>query len=72
MSWLIEKKRSCHIGVNTTTAPTSIQIMDFYDRLMITQDISEGQNTINISTLPTGTLIFVLGEQRYLVRWYYM
>ena len=51
----------------TTSEPTTLQIMDVYGRLLNTQDISEGQNTINVSELPTGILIFVVGDQRYKV-----
>ena len=29
------------------------------------QDISEGENTINLSELPTGILIFVVGDKRF-------
>ncbi len=51
----------------STTDPTSVQVMDVYGRLLINQIISEGQNTINISALPTGILIFAVGEQRFKV-----
>jgi hypothetical protein len=36
-----------------TTAPTSLQIMDIYGRVLSKQDISEGQNTINLAELQT-------------------
>ncbi|MBL0026501.1 MAG: T9SS type A sorting domain-containing protein [Saprospiraceae bacterium] len=52
----------------STTEPTSLQIMDIYGRVLSKQDLSEGQNTINLAELPKGILIFVVGEQRYLVR----
>lgn len=52
----------------STKVPTSVQVMDLYGRVLIKQDISEGQNTINLSELPSGILIFVVGDQRYLVR----
>lgn len=51
----------------STTKPTSVQIMDVYGRLLLNRDISDGQNTINISALPSGILIFVVGDQRYRV-----
>ncbi|MBK8627777.1 MAG: T9SS type A sorting domain-containing protein [Saprospiraceae bacterium] len=51
----------------TTTEPTSVQIMDVYGRLLLNRDISEDQNTINLSEIPTGILIFVVGYQRYKV-----
>ncbi len=51
----------------TTSEPSSMQIMDIYGRVLLKQDISEGQNTINLSTIPTGILIFVVGDQRYRV-----
>ncbi|MBK9566976.1 MAG: hypothetical protein IPO37_17940 [Saprospiraceae bacterium] len=38
--------------------------MDIYGRILINQYISEGQNTINLSSLPSGILIFVVGNQR--------
>ncbi|MBK9254992.1 MAG: T9SS type A sorting domain-containing protein [Saprospiraceae bacterium] len=36
----------------TTSSTTSLQIMDVYGRLLKRQDISEGQNTLNVSALP--------------------
>lgn len=51
----------------TTTASTSLQVMDVFGRLLKRQDISEGQNTLNLSALPSGILIFVVGDQRYRV-----
>ncbi|HMT55066.1 MAG TPA: T9SS type A sorting domain-containing protein [Saprospiraceae bacterium] len=51
----------------TTSEQTTLQIMDVYGRLLNKQDISEGQNTINLSEFPTGILIFVVGNQRYKV-----
>jgi hypothetical protein len=41
--------------------------MDVYGKVHSKQEISEGQNTINISGLPSGILIFVVGDQRYKV-----
>jgi hypothetical protein len=38
----------------TTTVPTSLQIMDVYGRVLSKQDISEGQNAVDISELPSG------------------
>ena len=52
----------------STTEPTLVQIMDVYGRLLLNRDVSDRQNTINLSELPTGILIFVIGDQRYLVR----
>jgi hypothetical protein len=51
----------------TNTAPTSLQIMDVYGRVLTKEDISEGQNTINLAGLPSGMLIFVVGDQRFKV-----
>jgi hypothetical protein len=51
----------------TTSEQTTLQIMDVYGRLLNTEDISEGQNTINVSELPTGILIFAVGDQRFKV-----
>jgi hypothetical protein len=51
----------------TTTEPTSVQVMDMYGRLLINQIISEGQNTINLTELPSGILIFVAGDQKFKV-----
>jgi hypothetical protein len=57
---------SSEVTVNTSE-PTTLQIMDVYGRLLTIQDITEGQNTINLSELPTGILIFVVGDLRYKV-----
>lgn len=51
----------------STTEPTSVQVMDVYSRVLTKEDISEGQNTVEISELPSGILIFVVGNQRYKV-----
>ena len=51
----------------TTTGPPSLLIFDVYGRSLSKQDIFEGQNTINLSELPSGILIFVVGDQRYKV-----
>ncbi|MBK8056297.1 MAG: T9SS type A sorting domain-containing protein [Saprospiraceae bacterium] len=51
----------------TTSETTTLQIMDVYGKLYKQQDISEGQNTINLSELPSGILIFVVGDHRYKV-----
>ena len=51
----------------TTTASTSVQIMDVYGRLLLNQDIPDGQNTINLAELPAGILIFVVGDRRFKV-----
>jgi hypothetical protein len=53
----------------TVYAPsaTTLRIMDVYGKLYSHQAISEGQNTINLSELPTGILIFVVGDQRFKV-----
>ncbi|MFZ1748786.1 MAG: T9SS type A sorting domain-containing protein [Saprospiraceae bacterium] len=51
----------------TTSEPSSMQIFDVYGRVLTKQDISEGQNTINLAELPKGILIFVVGDQRYKV-----
>ncbi|MBK8627033.1 MAG: hypothetical protein IPN86_16130 [Saprospiraceae bacterium] len=44
-----------------------MQIMDVYGRLLLNRDISDGQNSINISALPSGILIFVVGDRRFKV-----
>ena len=51
----------------TTSEPLLMQIFDVYGRVLKTQDVSEGQITVEISELPTGILIFVVGDQRYKV-----
>ena len=51
----------------TTSEPSSMQIFDVYGRVLSKQDISEGQNSINISALPSGILIFVVRDRRYKV-----
>jgi hypothetical protein len=51
----------------STTEPTSVQVMDVYGRLLFNRDISDRQNTINLSELPTGILFFVVVDQRFLV-----
>ncbi len=51
----------------TATEPSSMQIFDVYGRVLSKQDISDGQNTVNLSELPTGILIFVVGDRRYQV-----
>ncbi|MBK9737728.1 MAG: T9SS type A sorting domain-containing protein [Saprospiraceae bacterium] len=51
----------------STTEPTSVQVMDVYGMVLLNRDISDGQNTINLSTLPAGILVFVVGDQRYKV-----
>ncbi|MBK6331219.1 MAG: T9SS type A sorting domain-containing protein [Bacteroidetes bacterium] len=51
----------------STTVPTTLQIMDVYGRVLTKQDLSEGQNTINLSEHPSGILIFAVGDQRFKV-----
>jgi len=51
----------------TTSNQTTLQIIDVYGRVLSKQDISEGQNTINLGQLPRGILIFVVGDKRYKV-----
>ena len=51
----------------TTSEPLLMQIFDVYGRVLKTQDVSKGQITVEISELPTGILIFVVGDQRYKV-----
>jgi len=41
--------------------------MGVYGKVLKRQDISKGQNRINLAELPTGILIFVVGDQRYKV-----
>ncbi|MBK7635109.1 MAG: hypothetical protein IPJ13_13175 [Saprospiraceae bacterium] len=48
------KWTSCHIrGDQKLKTSTSLSIMDIYGRILINQYISEGQNTINLSSLPS-------------------
>lgn len=51
----------------TSSVSTSLQIMDVYGRVLSKQYISEGQNTINLGELPSGILIFVVGDRIYRV-----
>lgn len=51
----------------TATEPSSMQIFDVYGRILLNKDIYDGQNTINLSELPTGIFIFVVGDQRFKV-----
>jgi hypothetical protein len=51
----------------STTVSTLLQVMDVYGRVHSKHAISDGQNTINISALPSGILIFVVGDKRYRV-----
>jgi hypothetical protein len=51
----------------TAIEPASDQVMDVYGSLLLNRNISDRQNTINISALPTGILIFEVGDQRYKV-----
>ncbi len=51
----------------STSEPTSLQIMDIYGRVLKRQNLSEGQNTVEISELPSGILIFVVGDCRFKV-----
>ena len=48
----------------TTTASTSVQVMDVYGRVLTKQDISEGQNTINLSAFPSGVYHVGINNQR--------
>ena len=54
------------VTINILSA-TTLRIMDVYGKLYTQQTISEGQNTINLSALPTGILIFVVGDRRFKV-----
>jgi hypothetical protein len=56
----------------STTEPTFLQIIDVFGRVLTEHYISEGQNTINLSTIRTGILIFVVGDQRFKVLKDYM
>lgn len=44
----------------TTSVHTSLQIVDVYGRVLSKEDISEGQNTIDLEQLPNGFYIFAL------------
>ncbi|MCB9308908.1 MAG: T9SS type A sorting domain-containing protein [Lewinellaceae bacterium] len=61
----VEKQRQ--VFIIATTTPAFLQIFDVYGRVLSKQDMSVGQNTINLADLPTGMLIFVVGDQRYKV-----
>ncbi|MFZ1526334.1 MAG: hypothetical protein WAT22_16050 [Saprospiraceae bacterium] len=63
------KWTSCHIrGDQKPKTSTSLSIMDIYGRILINQYISEGQNTINLSSLPSGAFhIFALCSISYQV-----
>lgn len=50
-----------------TSVPATLKIFDVYGRVLSKQEIQEGQNTINLGELPSGILIFVVGDQRYKV-----
>lgn len=50
-----------------TSVLASLKIMDVYGRVLSKQEIQEGQNTINLGELPSGMLIFVVGDQRFKV-----
>ena len=53
------------VFIIATTTPALLQIFNVYGRVLSKQDISVGQNTINLADLPTGILIFVSENQRY-------
>lgn len=50
-----------------STQPTELQVLDVYGRLLKSQNISEGSNTINLAGIPTGMLFFIVGNQRFKV-----
>lgn len=50
-----------------TSVSASLKIMDVFGRILSKQEIQEGQSTINLGELPSGNLIFVVGDQRYRV-----
>jgi len=54
------------VTINVPSA-TTLRIMDVYGKLYTHEAISEGQNTINLSELPSGILIFAVGDQRFKV-----
>jgi hypothetical protein len=54
------------VTINVPSA-TTLSIMDVYGKLYTKRDISEGQNSINLSEHPAGILIFVVGDQRFKV-----
>jgi hypothetical protein len=41
--------------------------MDVYGKVLSKHGISDGQNTINLSELPSGIIIFVVENQRFKV-----
>jgi hypothetical protein len=54
------------VTVNVPAA-TTLRITDVYGKLYYNQVISDGQNSINLSDIPTGILILVVGDQRFKV-----
>jgi len=50
-----------------TTQTTDLQVLDVYGRLLKSQNIPEGSNTINLAEIPTGMLFFIVGNQRFKV-----
>ena len=53
------------VFINATTTPVLLQIMDVLGKVHFKENISERQNTIYLSELPAGMLIFVSENQRY-------
>ena len=51
----------------TASVQTTLQIIDVYGRVIMKQEISEGQNTIDLSELPSGIFIFVVGDLKFMV-----
>jgi len=50
-----------------TPEQTTVQIMDVYGKLVSHHYLTEGQNIINLSQLPSEILIFAVGNQRFKV-----
>jgi hypothetical protein len=50
-----------------TKDQTTLQILVVYGRELRKKDVFDGQNSINLSGLPSGILIFVVRDLRYKV-----
>ena len=46
---------------------TEVTIVDLIGRILKKQTISKDQNTVDLSELPSGILIFVVGDQSFKV-----
>jgi hypothetical protein len=51
----------------SSSQETKLEMSDFLGPKMSQQAISEGQSTIDLTDLPSGMLMFVVGDQRFKV-----